>query len=74
MTNKKKYLWVLGLIGIVVIMIHMNWQLALVSVISLPILAWRSIVTSRRLRPIWQEIQQNQAIGGVLKRRKGLTP
>lgn len=45
----------------VVGMFIINWQLALVSVISLPILAWRSIVTSRRLRPIWQEIQQNQA-------------
>ncbi|HML98689.1 MAG TPA: ABC transporter ATP-binding protein [Tepidiformaceae bacterium] len=42
-------------------MFIINWQLALVSIISLPILAWRSIVTSRRLRPIWQEIQQNQA-------------
>lgn len=48
---------VISVVGMFII----NWQLALVSVISLPILAWRSIVTSRRLRPIWQEIQQNQA-------------
>ena len=45
----------------VVGMFIINWHLALVSIISLPILAWRSIVTSRRLRPIWQEIQQSQA-------------
>ncbi|MBA4179181.1 MAG: ABC transporter ATP-binding protein [Anaerolinea sp.] len=42
-------------------MFIINWQLALVSVVSLPILAWRSYKTSRALRPIWQEIQQNQA-------------
>jgi ATP-binding cassette subfamily B protein len=42
-------------------MFIINWHLALVSVVSLPILAWRSYKTSRALRPIWQEIQQNQA-------------
>ena len=45
----------------VVGMFVINWQLALVSVASLPFLAWRSYVTSARLRPIWTEIQQNQA-------------
>ena len=42
-------------------MFIINWQLALVSIISLPIVAWRSIVTSRSLRPMWVRIQQNQA-------------
>jgi ABC-type multidrug transport system fused ATPase/permease subunit len=42
-------------------MFIINWQLALVSVISMPVLAWRSYVTSSRLRPMWMEIQQNQA-------------
>lgn len=48
---------VISIVGMLII----NWQLALVSFISLPILAWRSIVTSRRLRPMWLQIQQNQA-------------
>lgn len=48
---------VISLVGMFII----NWHLALVSVVSLPILAWRSIVTSRKLRPLWLEIQQNQA-------------
>ncbi len=48
---------VISLIGMFII----NWHLALVSIVSLPILAWRSIVTSRKLRPLWLEIQQNQA-------------
>ncbi|GBD23906.1 Putative multidrug export ATP-binding/permease protein [bacterium HR29] len=43
-------------------MFAINWQLALVSIVSFPIIAWRSIVTSRRLRPLWMEIQQNQAM------------
>ena len=45
----------------VVGMFIVNWQLAIVSVVSLPFLAWRSYVTSSRLRPIWTDIQQNQA-------------
>ena len=42
-------------------MFILNWQLALVSIVTLPFIAWRSITTSRRLRPLWLEIQQNQA-------------
>jgi ATP-binding cassette subfamily B protein len=45
----------------VVGMFWINWQLALVSVASLPFLAWRSYITSAKLRPVWMEIQQNQA-------------
>ena len=42
-------------------MLIINWQLALVSFVTLPILAWRSIIVSNRMRPIWLQIQQNQA-------------
>jgi len=52
---------VLILLISVVGMLVINWQLALVSFVSLPILAWRSIVVSTRMRPIWMQIQQNQA-------------
>ena len=48
---------VISMVGMFII----NWQLALVSIVTMPILAWRSYRTSRMLRPIWQEIQQNQA-------------
>ncbi|MCE7928035.1 MAG: ABC transporter ATP-binding protein [Chloroflexi bacterium CFX7] len=47
----------IAMVGMFVI----NWQLALVSSLSLPILAWRSILVSSRMRPIWTQIQQNQA-------------
>ena len=49
---------VISLVGMFVI----NWQLALVSVVTLPILAWRSWATSAKLRPVWMQIQQNQAV------------
>ena len=49
-------LLVIAVIGMLLI----NWQLALVSFISLPFIAWRSIVTSNRMRPVWMEIQRNQ--------------
>ena len=42
-------------------MFIINWQLALVSCLSLPVIAWRSIVVSSRMRPLWLKIQQNQA-------------
>ncbi len=47
----------ISIVGMFVI----NWQLALVSVVTLPFLSWRSYVTSAQLRPVWMKIQQNQA-------------
>src|SRR3970282_1505151 len=56
----------LGYVGLILLismvgMFIMNWQLALVSIISLPVIAWRSILVSSRMRPLWMQIQQNQA-------------
>jgi len=45
----------------VVGMFAINWQLAAVSVLSIPIIIWRSYVMARKVRPLWLEIQQNQA-------------
>ena len=54
------YIFLMILISIAGMFI-LNWQLALVSIVTLPFIAWRSITTSRRLRPLWLQIQQNQA-------------
>jgi ATP-binding cassette subfamily B protein len=43
-------------------MFIINWQLAVVSVVTIPLLAWRSFAMSKTVRPIWMEIQQNQAV------------
>jgi ATP-binding cassette subfamily B protein len=47
----------IGVIG----MFAVQWQLALVSLLSMPFIVWRSIVFQRRVRPLWMEIQQSQA-------------
>jgi len=50
------------ILGISVVgMFVINWQLALVSIISLPILAVRSAQVSMSMRPRWLIIQQNLA-------------
>ena len=42
-------------------MFYFHWQLALVSCISLPFIAWRSWAVHRVMRPLWVEIQQSEA-------------
>ena len=42
-------------------MYAINWQLALVSMATVPIIAASSVLMARRMRPLWQQIQQNQA-------------
>ena len=42
-------------------MFYINWQLALVSLITLPFMGWRSYVLSKRVRPIWTRVQENIA-------------
>lgn len=47
----------IGLVG----MIYVNGLLALVSMITMPFVIWRSIVFHQRVRPLWLAIQQSQA-------------
>jgi len=43
-------------------MLIINWQLALMSFVTLPVVAWRSLVSNARQRPLWRRIQENQAV------------
>lgn len=43
-------------------MFILNWQLALISLVTMPLIMVRSIIVVRRMRPIWLEIQNSQAI------------
>ncbi len=45
-------------IATAVILIMMDWKLALMSLAFMPGIAWRAIVVSRRLAPIWLKVQQ----------------
>ena len=42
-------------------MFAINWRLALVSMVTMPIVIWRSVVFQSRVRPIWLGIQQSLA-------------
>ena len=42
-------------------MFFFHWQLALVSCVSLPFIAWRSWAVHRVMRPLWVEIQASEA-------------
>ncbi len=58
---------VLG-IGTLVIMLLINWQLALMVWGLMIIIAARSAFIARRLRPIWNDVQESQAqLGTVLQ-------
>src|SRR5688500_16452024 len=48
------------LVVAVALMFTMNWQLALVSLITMPIVVWRSVVFQTRVRPLWTLIQDSQ--------------
>ncbi len=52
---------ILILVISIALMFTINWQLALVSSVTLPIIAISSYRMARRLRPLWMQIQQNQA-------------
>lgn len=41
-------------------MFAISWQLALVSIVTIPFMIYRSFVMARQIRPIWMAIQQNQ--------------
>jgi len=40
-------------------MYWINWQLATVSLLTLPIMCWRSYVLAKESRPIWLKVQEN---------------
>ncbi len=58
---------VLG-VGTLVIMMLIHWQLALMVWAIMIIIAIRSAIVARRLRPIWNDVQESQAqLGTVLQ-------
>jgi len=53
-------------VGISYLLISMDWKLALLSLAFLPAIAWRAIVVSHHLRPIWLKIQELLAALGTM--------
>ncbi len=45
-------------VGISWLLISLDWRLALMTLTFVPLMAYRAITTSRRLRPVWLKVQQ----------------
>jgi len=52
-------------LGIAYLLISMDWRLALMTLAFMPVIAWRAITVSGRLRPIWLRVQQLIATLGI---------
>jgi len=50
------------IIGVVAVMLRLDWQLTLVTMIILPPLVFGVVQFSRNVRPLWREIQQQMAV------------
>ena len=45
-------------VGIVYLLVSLDWRLGLMSLAFMPVIAWRVITVSNLLRPIWLKVQQ----------------
>ncbi|MFC2014589.1 ABC transporter ATP-binding protein [Chloroflexota bacterium] len=57
---------VIMLIAISIIILTLNWQLALLTLLFMPAIAWRAATVSNRLRPVWLQIQELMAALGTI--------
>lgn len=57
---------VIMLVAVSCILFITNWQLALLTLAFMPLIAWRTITFSNRLRPIWLKIQELMATLGTI--------
>ena len=62
----------LGLVGIIVqvsaitvLLILLDWRLALFTMAFVPVIAWRTITVSNGLRPVWLKVQQLMGTTGT---------
>ena len=52
-------------VGISYILVLIDWQLALLTLVFLPVVGWRAVINGLRLRPMWLKIQQLMAALGT---------
>ena len=52
-------------VGIIYILVSLDWRLALITLAFMPLIVWRALNNSRRLRPVWLKVQQTIALLGT---------
>src|SRR5689334_15488455 len=57
---------VLLVVGVAVALVSMNWKLALLSLVILPLLYWRASSFSRAMRPLFRAVQDQVAVVATL--------
>jgi ATP-binding cassette subfamily B protein len=57
---------VLLVVGVAVALVSMNWKLALLSLVILPVLYWRAAWFSKSMRPLFRAIQDQVAVVSTL--------
>ena len=57
---------VLLVVGVAVALLWMNWKLALLSLVILPLLYWRAASFSRAMRPMFRAVQDQVAVVATL--------
>src|SRR5207253_8575417 len=53
-------------VGVAVALLSMNWKLALLSLVILPLLYWRAASFSRAMRPMFRAVQDQVAVVAAL--------
>jgi ATP-binding cassette subfamily B protein len=53
-------------VGVAVALVSMNWKLALLSLVILPLLYWRAAAFSRAMRPLFRAVQDQVAVVATL--------
>jgi ABC-type multidrug transport system fused ATPase/permease subunit len=51
--------------GVGVLLLTLNWQLALVTLAFMPVIFWQTLFVSHKLQPVWLRVQQFIGILGV---------
>src|SRR5438067_1394394 len=62
----KKYRLLLMVIGLAIALVSIDWKLALLSLVILPLLYWRASWFSRSMRPLFRAIQDQVAVVATL--------
>src|SRR4030042_5107236 len=51
--------------GVGILLLTLNWQLALMTLAFMPVIFWQTLYVSGKLQPIWARVQQTIGVLGV---------